>query len=88
MKGYPTYADSRAYLKQVAVLLEGLPAQTDRFVDTLPERAVRTLGGAAADIADRTLCDRRHSDRTAAASECVPSRRGPVAHSKGKHSNV
>jgi D-sedoheptulose 7-phosphate isomerase len=35
MKGYPTYADSRAYLRQVAELLEDLPAQTDRFVDTL-----------------------------------------------------
>jgi D-sedoheptulose 7-phosphate isomerase len=35
MKGYPTYADSRAYMQQVAKLLEDLPAQTDRFVDAL-----------------------------------------------------
>jgi D-sedoheptulose 7-phosphate isomerase len=35
MKGYPTYADSRAYMQQVAKLLEDLPATTDRFVDTL-----------------------------------------------------
>ena len=35
MKGYPTYADSRAYMQQVAKLLEDLPAKTDRFVDTL-----------------------------------------------------
>jgi D-sedoheptulose 7-phosphate isomerase len=35
MKGYPSYADSRAYLKQVATLLEDLPAQCDRFVEAL-----------------------------------------------------
>lgn len=35
MKGYPTYASSRDYLRQVAKLLEDLPSQCDRFVETL-----------------------------------------------------
>ena len=35
MKGYPTYASSRAYLKQVGALLEELPDQCDRLVETL-----------------------------------------------------
>lgn len=35
MKGYPTYASSRDYVRQVAKLLEDLPSQCDRFVETL-----------------------------------------------------
>lgn len=35
MKGYPTYASSRDYLRQVASLLDELPDQCDRFVETL-----------------------------------------------------
>jgi len=35
MKGYPSYADTRQYLKQVAALLEQIPDQCDRFVETL-----------------------------------------------------
>jgi D-sedoheptulose 7-phosphate isomerase len=55
MKGYPTYASSRDYLRQVAKLLEGLPSQCDRFVETLYQgfEAGRTIflcgnGGSAA----------------------------------------
>ena len=35
MKGYPTYRSSRDYLKQVATLLDELPDQCDRLVETL-----------------------------------------------------
>ena len=35
MKGYPSYPSSRAYLKQVAALLDELPDQCDRLVETL-----------------------------------------------------
>ena len=35
MKGYPSYADTREYLKQVAALLEQIPEQCDRFVEAL-----------------------------------------------------
>jgi len=35
MKGYPTYRSSRDYLKQVAALLDELPDQCDRLVETL-----------------------------------------------------
>ena len=35
MKGYPTYSDTRTYLKQVTALLEQIPDQCDRFVETL-----------------------------------------------------
>ncbi|MDH3214355.1 MAG: SIS domain-containing protein [Myxococcales bacterium] len=35
MKGYPTYASSADYLKQVAELLEALPDPSDRFVEAL-----------------------------------------------------
>ena len=55
MKGYPSYADTRQYLKQVAALLEQIPDQCDRFVDALyrgfeEERTVFLIGngGSAA----------------------------------------
>ena len=35
MRGYPSYASSRDYLKKVQELLEVLPDQSDRFVETL-----------------------------------------------------
>jgi D-sedoheptulose 7-phosphate isomerase len=35
MKGYPTYASSRAYFQKVAALFADLDAQTDRFIATL-----------------------------------------------------
>ncbi len=37
MKGYPEYASSRAYLDRVRELLDALPDQSDRFVETLFE---------------------------------------------------
>lgn len=55
MKGYPTYPDSRAYLKQVAALLEQIPDDCDRLVETLyrgfeEERTIFLIGngGSAA----------------------------------------
>lgn len=49
MKGYPTYADSREYLKRVASLLDQLPDQCDRLVEALhrgfeEERTVFLIG--------------------------------------------
>ena len=35
MKGYPSYPSSRHYMQQVAALLEDLPDQCDRFIETL-----------------------------------------------------
>jgi D-sedoheptulose 7-phosphate isomerase len=34
-KGYPTYSDTRSYLKQVAALLEQIPDDCDRLVEAL-----------------------------------------------------
>jgi D-sedoheptulose 7-phosphate isomerase len=55
MKGYPSYASSRAYFDKVRELLDALPEQSDRFVDTLFEafERERTIflignGGSAA----------------------------------------
>jgi D-sedoheptulose 7-phosphate isomerase len=55
MKGYPTYADTRQYLKQVAALLEQIPDDCDRLVDALyrgfeEERTIFLVGngGSAA----------------------------------------
>jgi D-sedoheptulose 7-phosphate isomerase len=55
MKGYPTYASSRAYLAKVGELLPGLADQGERFVETLYEafEEERTIflvgnGGSAA----------------------------------------
>ncbi len=55
MKGYPTYASSREYLDKVRELLDELPEQSDRFVETLyrafeEERTVFLVGngGSAA----------------------------------------
>jgi D-sedoheptulose 7-phosphate isomerase len=71
MRGYPTYASSRAYLARVRGLLDGLAAPTDRFVDALWEAfesggtvfLVGNGGSAAAashfgqDLAKGTLAD-------------------------------
>ena len=35
MKGYPSYATSRDYLNKVSELLNELPEQSDRFIETL-----------------------------------------------------
>jgi D-sedoheptulose 7-phosphate isomerase len=35
MKGYPTYATSKDYLARLRDLLDALPDQADRFIDTL-----------------------------------------------------
>ncbi len=35
MKGYPSYATSRDYLNKVSELLDELPEQSDRFIETL-----------------------------------------------------
>ncbi len=35
MRGYPTYGSSREYLEKVGELLEKLPEQSDRFVESL-----------------------------------------------------
>lgn len=37
MKGYPTYASSRDYLSKVRELLDALPEQSERFIETLYE---------------------------------------------------
>ena len=37
MRGYPTYASSKEYLAKVAELLDELPQQSDRFVESLYE---------------------------------------------------
>src|SRR5262245_65880785 len=55
MKGYPTYASAGAYLDKVRELLDELPQQSERFVETLfqafeQERTVFLIGngGSAA----------------------------------------
>jgi len=55
MKGYPTYASASAYLGKVRELLDALPEQSERFVETLfqafeQERTVFLIGngGSAA----------------------------------------
>lgn len=55
MKGYPSYASSKAYLEKLRGLLDALPEQSDRFVETLFEafEGERTVflvgnGGSAA----------------------------------------
>ena len=55
MKGYPTYASASAYLDKVRELLDALPQQSERFVETLfqafeQERTVFLIGngGSAA----------------------------------------
>jgi len=55
MKGYPSYASSKAYLEKLRELLDALPEQSDRFVETLfeafeEERTVFLVGngGSAA----------------------------------------
>lgn len=55
MKGYPSYASSKAYLEKLRGLLDALPEQSDRFVETLfeafeEERTVFLVGngGSAA----------------------------------------
>ena len=55
MKGYPTYASSKAYLEKVRELLDVLAEQSDRFIETLfeafeQERTVFLVGngGSAA----------------------------------------
>ena len=55
MKGYPSYASSKAYLEKLRELLDALPEQSDRFVETLFEafEEERTIflvgnGGSAA----------------------------------------
>jgi D-sedoheptulose 7-phosphate isomerase len=72
VKGYPTYSSSRAYLDRVRTLLDEIPEQTDRFIETLwrafeEERTVFLVGngGSAAaashfgqDLAKGTLPDR------------------------------
>ncbi len=35
MRGYPTYGSSKEYLERVGELLDQLPAQSDRFVESL-----------------------------------------------------
>jgi len=71
MKGYPTYASSRAYLARLRGLLDGLAAPADRFVDALWEAfesggtvfLIGNGGSAAAashfgqDLAKGTLAD-------------------------------
>ena len=77
MRGYPTYASARDYLERVRGLLDELPDQSDRFVDTLFRafKEGRTIflvgnGGSAAnashfgqDLAKGTLADLRAERR-------------------------
>lgn len=77
MRGYPTYASAREYLERVRGLLDELPEQSDRLVETLFRafEAGRTIflagnGGSAAnashfgqDLAKGTLADLRAERR-------------------------
>ena len=77
MKGYPSYASSKAYLEKLRELLDALPEQSDRFVETLFEafEEERTIflvgnGGSAAaashfgqDLAKGTLSSLRAERR-------------------------
>jgi D-sedoheptulose 7-phosphate isomerase len=77
VKGYPTYASAREYLERVRGLLDELPDQSDRLVETLFRafQAGSTIflagnGGSAAnashfgqDLAKGTLADMRQERR-------------------------